>query len=297
MTRSAWKSTLTTLCCAATGVGLVGCSVPSDQDVDQAVTDAVEEMVSGTGQVDVGGQSVNVSCTGVWEDGRPTVVLMAGAGDGLDTFADLQQTLSEQGRVCSYDRPGEGESEAPESPQSLESAGELLDGVLDEVAGNDPVVLAGHSLGGLIAARYAPGHQDRVAGLVLMDATSPTQSADIRDVIPESASEEGAQVREQNLAVFEGENPEMLVIEDDPEVASAGDVPVEVIQHGVPYLAEIPEYGEGLEQKWTEGQERWLELSSASELLTAQESGHYIHVDQPDLAVEAIERVTEQASA
>ncbi|WP_443076765.1 alpha/beta fold hydrolase [Streptomyces sp. TRM 70361] len=80
----------------------------------------------------------------------------------------------EKNRVCSYDRLGEGASDQPEDPQSFESTGEVLTAVLDRVAGDNPVVLTGHSLGGVIAARYAPDHQDRVRGLVLLDATSPT---------------------------------------------------------------------------------------------------------------------------
>ena len=149
----------------------------------------------------------------------------------------------------------------------------------------------------MIAARYAPDHQDRVEGLVLMDTTSPTMIDDITGVIPESATGEGAEVRTQNLAVFQGENPENITIDSDAEVRSAGDIPTEIIQHGVPYLGEIPEYGDELERVWAEGQEKWLAVSSSSELSTAEESGHYIHTDQPDLAVEAIRRVTDQAAA
>ena len=51
-----------------------------------------------------------------------------------------------------------------------------------------------------------------------------------------------------------------------------------------------------MEQAWAEGQRKWLALSSASKLSTATNSGHYIYVDQPDLAVQAIQRVASAAS-
>lgn len=88
-------------------------------------------------------------------------MLLLGAGDGLEKMADLQKTLSAKDRVCAYDRLGAGASDQPDRPQTLDDTGRVLTGVIDQVAGGAPVVLAGHSLGGLIAARYAPDHQDR----------------------------------------------------------------------------------------------------------------------------------------
>ncbi|MEV4320482.1 hypothetical protein [Actinocrispum sp. NPDC049592] len=105
-----------------------------------------------------------------------------------------------------------------------------------------------------------------------------------------------AELRAQTLAVFHGENPEKLIITDG-EVRSAGSIPVEVVQHGQPYLAAIPDYGTALEQAWADGQRKWLGLSSRSALSTAATSGHYIYVDQPDVAVQAIQRVIAQAGA
>ncbi|HUQ54493.1 alpha/beta fold hydrolase [Lentzea sp.] len=245
--------------------------------------------------VNVGGKSVHVSCSGVQQKHRPVVVLMAGLGDGTDRIAGLQEALGKENRVCSYDRLGEGRSDQPDGPQTMDSTGVVLTRVIREVSGGRPVVLAGHSLGGLIAARYAPKHRDLVKGVVLMDATSPTMSADLQRAIPESATGFGAELRAQSLAVFRGENPERLVIGDGP-VRSAGDVPVEVVQHGQPYLAEVPEYGAALEQAWGQGQRAWLGLSCRAALRTAAGSGHYIYLDEPQVAVQAVRRVVAQAS-
>ncbi|MGW3351891.1 alpha/beta fold hydrolase [Nonomuraea rubra] len=286
------------LCSTVIGAGVAGCGADSLDDWDPLapMTSASGPApISGTQKIEVGGRSVNVSCSGDPAKGKPVVMLMHGGGDGLDKLAALQKTLSEQHRVCSYDRLGAGASAKPAGPQDFSSAGEVLTGVLDRVAGDSPVVLAGHSLGGLVAARYAPGHQDRVKGLVLMDATPPTMAGDIARTIPKSATGPAAEVRAQNLAVFEGQNPEQLVMPDG-KVGSAGDIPVEVIQHGKPYLAAIPTYGKRLEQVWAAGQRKWLALSSASKLTTAGNSGHYIYVDQPEIAVQAISRVAAQAA-
>ncbi|MEV4460123.1 alpha/beta hydrolase [Microbispora sp. NPDC049633] len=291
-------SAVAALCCTVLGVGVAGCGGDALEKWDplaSATRTPDATPISGTEKIDVAGRSVNVSCSGDPEKGRPVVILMHGAGDGLDKLADIQKTLSKRNRVCSYDRLGSGASDQPDGAQSFADTGGILTSVLDRVAGDNPVVLAGHSLGGLIAARYAPEHQDRVKGLVLMDATPPTMAHDMAKAIPESATGPAAELRAQNLAIFQGENPEKLVVPDG-KVRSAGSIPVEVIQHGTPYLAAVPKYGPRLEQAWATGQRKWLALSSDSKLTTAAKSGHYIYVDQPDVAVKAIERVTAQAA-
>src|SRR5690625_2995483 len=171
---------------ALAGVGLVGCGASSPEDpesLESALEDVAESVdtatFTGTKKMEIGGKSVNVSCSGVMAFGDPVIMLMPGGGDDVTKMADIQKTLGEDNRVCSYDRLGAGGSDKPGGPQTLDSTGKVLTGLLDRVAGDTPVVLAGHSLGGLIAARYAPDHQDRIAGLVLMDATSPTQSTDV----------------------------------------------------------------------------------------------------------------------
>ncbi|MFF0227961.1 alpha/beta fold hydrolase [Streptomyces sp. NPDC004629] len=298
MMRAIRATAMAALCCTVAGAGVVACAeVARTQSQPASATTARQDHgdpFTGTKKIRAAGHSVNVSCSGRPAAGRPVVILMAGGGDGLDTMADLQKTVGKKDRVCSYDRLGEGASDRPDGLQTAASSGKVLTAVLDRLAGDGPVVLAGHSLGGLIAARYAPDHQDRVKGLVLLDATIPTLTADISRVIPESATGLAAELRAQTLAVDKGENPEKFVI-GDAKVRSAGDIPVEIVKHDKQYDS-VPEYGPALERMWSEGQRQWRAISSRSKLSTAAGSGHYIHVDRPDIAAKAIQHVTTKAT-
>jgi pimeloyl-ACP methyl ester carboxylesterase len=50
-----------------------------------------------------------------------------------------------------------------------------------------------------------------------------------------------------------------------------------------------------IDEIWVELQKEWAQLSSHSTHVIAQESGHFIQHDQPDLVIDAILEVVEEA--
>jgi pimeloyl-ACP methyl ester carboxylesterase len=57
---------------------------------------------------DVDGYSMHMYCTGT---GSPAILLSSGLGDDFTEWAKVQPVLSQQRRVCAYDRAGFGWSE------------------------------------------------------------------------------------------------------------------------------------------------------------------------------------------
>lgn len=287
------SSAMIALGCVLAGTAVAGC----DASQGQSVLNGQQGKTSftGTKKIKVDGHSVNVSCSGKPVEDRPTIILLPGLGDGLTKMAGLQKALSAKDRVCSYDRLGEGKSDKPSGPQTYASSGKILTGVLDQLVGYHPVVLAGHSEGGAIAAIYTQSHRDRVEGLVLIDATPPTTIADTLRTIPAKAKGPATQLRTQLAQVSQGQNPELLKAVDT-KVKSAGSLPVAVLRHGGQYLSAVPTYGPTLEKNWATGQKKWLALSSGSHLTVAPKSSHYIYVDQPALTVTTIRKITTRAA-
>jgi pimeloyl-ACP methyl ester carboxylesterase len=123
---------------------------------------------------DVGGHRLHVHCTG---SGGPTVVLMSGLGGFSAGWDRIAPPVSGTTRVCAYDRAGQGWSDdAPRPQDGVAAAGELHT-LLGRAGEHGPYVLVGHSIGGDHAMTYAARYPEQVAGMVLLDATSPYRTA------------------------------------------------------------------------------------------------------------------------
>ena len=118
----------------------------------------------------------------LYEEGTgPTaVVIVTGAGDCADSWLPIRHHLASSYRIISYDRAAIGEAQDV-APATVDRYLTELGAVVNTASPQDQVVIAGHSLGGLIARLYQYAHPDRVSGLVLLDAT-PEPVADDRGV-------------------------------------------------------------------------------------------------------------------
>jgi pimeloyl-ACP methyl ester carboxylesterase len=101
----------------------------------------------------------------------PTIVLEAGGGSIMSSWNALEQALAPHARVLAYERAGIGDSSGPVDSVGAEATARRLAAVLSATHTPTPVILVGHSLGGLHARYFAATRPELVAGLVLLDAT------------------------------------------------------------------------------------------------------------------------------
>lgn len=107
--------------------------------------------------------------TAVLEGGDgPPVVLLHGQGEFAAVWTAVIPDLVRTNRVIVPDLPGQGASEVIDNPLDPAGVSAWLDELIDQTCA-EPPVLAGHLLGGAIAARYAVKHSDKLAHLVLVD--------------------------------------------------------------------------------------------------------------------------------
>lgn len=99
----------------------------------------------------------------------PVVVLMHGIASSSVTFQQLVPRLSETHRVIALDILGFGESPSPpHATYTISEHADALYATIRSLRLGAPFVLVGHSLGALIASRYAADHPEQVAKLVLV---------------------------------------------------------------------------------------------------------------------------------
>ncbi len=136
-------------------------------------TERAERAYPPPGQmVGVGGHSLHINCVG---QGSPTVVLDAGSGGFSAQWVRVQREVSGTTRVCAYDRAGMGWSEMGPEPRDAKQISSELHTLLKGAGIKGPFVLVGHSFGGLSMLTYAARYPDEVAGVVLVDSSSPKQ--------------------------------------------------------------------------------------------------------------------------
>ena len=120
--------------------------------------------------VEVNDLDVHVKTSG---QGEPVFVLLHGFGSSLYTWNPVWESLSQQGRVIAFDRPGFGLTERPltwegQNPYGIDSQVDLVIGLLDHF-GVEQAILVGNSAGGTVAMQVALEHPERVSSLILVD--------------------------------------------------------------------------------------------------------------------------------
>ncbi|MCU5706521.1 alpha/beta fold hydrolase [Bacillus wiedmannii] len=103
---------------------------------------------------------------------KQTVVIQTGMGCSFYDWLPIIEKLSQHFTVISYHRPGYGKSELGNYSRTTRQATNELHMLLHELAIHEPIILIGHSYGGLCAQHFAMLHEDKLQALILVDSTS-----------------------------------------------------------------------------------------------------------------------------
>ena len=280
--------------------------------------------------VDVGGRRLHILCKGAGPG--PTVIIEQGAASPSVIWWPIQNQVSAYARVCTYDRAGYQWSDPGPAGQSLTDRAADLHRLLKAADVRGPYILVAHSYGGLISRVFAQDYPSDVAGMVLVD--TPEEGVIYRPSFSRYVSQflqlvsvgkmagrlgitrllmgaisrpEGGMTAEMNDLMigfisdpsFGKSLPDELgsLSRGRQELAAAGkpgalgDRPLVVITHEKPF----PGPAALLEPGWLDGQRRLAALSSRGQLVVASKSSHMIQAEEPELVLEAIRKVHDQA--
>jgi pimeloyl-ACP methyl ester carboxylesterase len=274
--------------------------------------------------VDIGGYRLHIDCRG---EGSPTVVMEAGLGGVSLEWLPVQRFLSHYGRVCSYDRAGNGWSDPGPQPRTTSVIVEELHALLHKAQIPGPYVLVGHSFGGYTAQLFAERYPELVAGLVLIDSSHPDQvarflapplnmnTAPSRNTAgvmllsgpPAAQANLPEEAKVPSMMLMASRKARMTVAQEYLYFRDSGEsimrqggippVPLVVITRGRAERGAEDPRSPTIESLWMQLQDELAQLSPRSAHLVADRSGHHIHLDQPQLVVDAVTMVLDFARA
>lgn len=225
----------------------------------------------------------------------PTIVLAAGAGQDSRTWAPLIEELAAIGSVVSFDRPGLGRSPDVEGPRTPTTIAREMRDLLASLGVSGPILLVGHSMGGIHVLRYADLFPESVAGVVLLDTPPPDFERERMNLLSAEEREE----RRSQLA--EGRSRAADVVEQERDGAALEPWRFDGFPVAKPLLVVVADnqyFGELGSQEshrglWMRLSEQWLDLSTRSELVVATGSGHMVHQERPRVVLDLIRRLAE----
>jgi pimeloyl-ACP methyl ester carboxylesterase len=274
--------------------------------------------------INLEGLKMHLDCTG---QGSPTVILESGLGDSYISWRKVQPQMAKLTRVCSYDRAGLGFSGSSSRPRTSQVIAEELHALLRAADIAPPYVLVGHSMGGFDVRLFTSLYRSEVAGMVLVDSSHPDQE---NRFPPELKNMEGGWLREAEFLEYtmpfgiprlfdlcesdplprtaecnfhsarENVAEEKAFAESAAQAAAAGplgDLPLAVVSHDPDRpSSDLPaDLAKPTNDAWEKMQEELAHLSSKGTQAVARNSGHYIQIDRPDMVIDAVQGVIEQA--
>ncbi|PYZ97646.1 alpha/beta hydrolase [Alteribacter lacisalsi] len=226
---------------------------------------------------------IRLSGTG---SGKPLIVMEAGYGDHSGKWADLPQKLEETARVFTYDRAGLGKSGPPPAgPRTTREMVSELNQLLKKANLPPPYILVGHSYGGVNAQVFAAAYPKKVKGVVLLDSTPSDYRERFLPLMTEPF--QYAYIKQFTL---EGNHEEFM--ESLNQLKRTGfprNILLTVVSAG-----KKDHYSPRAQSLWNIMQKETAAQSDCSTFIIAENSGHYIQSDEPDLAAEVVRQLAAQ---
>jgi pimeloyl-ACP methyl ester carboxylesterase len=153
-----------------------------------------------------------------------------------------------------------------------------------------PYILVGQSFGGLNIHLFASTYPQEVVGLVFVDAIDPDFDKRLEPLLSPAQVQQRREELELNQEGIKFKD----ILASEDLVRAAGpipNVPIIVIQHGIPFDGGADWPTQKVETLWTELQNDLANLSSKGKVIVAESSHHRIEEDRPDVVIAAIQEI------
>lgn len=253
------------------------------------------------GQFPYEGRALSWFCAG---SGAPTLILEAPSGiSAEESFRNVLPELAARSRVCAYERAAYGDSDPLPAGmvQTVSDYAAELDAFLELETVEAPFVLVGFSYGGFVSRYYAGHHPDRILGMVLIDSPHVQW---LREMKARLTAEDWGKVEEIMAWFIDNRGHDVWRSQFEVEQAPAlpRDLPLVVVTRGQDHermrLSGISEAGFRIynDVHFVLAPEL-LDLTERSVALTAPNSDHMIPDAEPQVVIDAVDRVLSMIDA
>jgi pimeloyl-ACP methyl ester carboxylesterase len=254
------------------------------------------EMAVREEMVDVG--DYRLHCR-VFGKGSPVILLMSGFMAPQTYWDNIVPALADRTTVVTYDRAGYYKSELGKDPCTGQQSIIELKTALDKLDVQGPYVVVGHSYGVKLAKLFAAAYPGHIQSVVLIDGMHESWIDDFRAIMREDERR-----RHEQLVGGPGppglpsgpdcENKVMMTTFDQVrDIAIKLHVPVVVMTAKdrplSPFHKSLSE--ETLAkffQLYLDNQKKHMEFSSKGKQIVVENSGHSVHIDQPQIVIDTI---------
>ncbi len=257
---------------------------------------------------------LHVNCIG---EGPVTVLFEPGLGGSSFEWQPIQEKIAKHAVACIYDRAGYGWSDPSPFNGDVHRLAFEANQMLKQVSDTDKLIVVGHSFGGFVVRMLAKHRPEQVIGMVLVDASHEDQlermetpgktkilpsgnsfvinRTDIPDNLPPEIGRKIAaflRMRKSYVATERELRSFRESVDQIKRLRDSYSIPLKVIHRGRNPLSAEKD-GEARHRIWVELQEKLSELSSQGKVIVAANSGHHVHIDEPELVIEAIVEMLE----
>ncbi len=219
--------------------------------------------------------------------GSPAVILETFGPASLETWNRIQPGIARFATVVAYDHAGYWGSQPGPKPRVASQIVQELHAALQNAGVPPPYVLVGYSFGGPYIRVFADRFPTEVAGMVFVDPAQEEFMAWLNRRFPWlNVVSEADRARQDEWG---SQWPSL----DQASQTSLPSVPITLIsaaQPGGPLLQRLlPE--------WVGAHQRWLRAFPQAHHLVTTNSGHGIVFSEPQLVINAVRNVAQEAAA
>lgn len=218
------------------------------------------------------------------------MLLLHGWGDKAQGLAGLQAALAKQYQVLALDLPGFGGTQAPKEVWDLDNYAHFLQAMLTKLQLKQPYAVIGHSNGGALAIRAVSLQYLEPKRLVLLAASGVRTNSKVRRFFLQIVAKTGnvatlglperyrQALRKSLYGVAGSDLLAVPHLQDTFKKTVRQDVQADAVVIDVPTLLIYAANDDAIPV--ADGQQ-YHQLIKGSHLEVVEQSGHFVHLDQP----------------